>query len=417
MRLHLLAAALGLTGSLFAADPGLLSLAPPDSQVMAGVNFEQVRLSPLGQDSLAQTGQLPDASMEKLLEAAGFDPRRDLRELLVSASGQPNGGSAIFLVRGAFDVPKILEAAGSGGATIETYKGVSIIGNQQGAMAFPDSTLAIAGDVAGVRAAIDRKSAPTVIGAALAAQVNELSSTEDAWFISMVPPAQLQPGLSAMGGKLQQASGGVKLGASVVVSLRAVSTTDQDAATLGDTLRSLAGTADLFIKDKYVQAGSLLQNLNVTVEGLVTKVSLSVPETQIEQMMQAYHASEPHGESAPQRGINPRSGVLSGSLPAPDEAPQRVRVARDVQKAKLLQHPEPVYPPLALQARISGVVRLNAIIGKDGTVEKLTLVSGHPVLVQPALDAVKQWVYQPTLLNGQAVEVATQIEVNFTLEQ
>ena len=100
----------------------------------------------------------------------------------------------------------------------------------------------------------------------------------------MVPPAQLQPGLSAMGGKVQQASGGVKLGANVVVSLQAVSTTDQDAAALAGTLRSLAGTADLFVKDTYMQAGTLLQSLNVTVDGLVTKVSLSVPETQIEQL-------------------------------------------------------------------------------------------------------------------------------------
>jgi protein TonB len=88
-----------------------------------------------------------------------------------------------------------------------------------------------------------------------------------------------------------------------------------------------------------------------------------------------------------------------------------------VQKAKLLQHPEPVYPPLAMQARISGVVRLNAVIGKDGTVQNLTLSSGHPLLVPPAIEAVKQWVYAPTLLNGQAVEVVTQIEVEFTLSQ
>ena len=88
-----------------------------------------------------------------------------------------------------------------------------------------------------------------------------------------------------------------------------------------------------------------------------------------------------------------------------------------MQKTKLLQHPEPVYPPLALQARISGVVHLNAIIGKDGTVENLTVASGHPLLVPSALEAVKQWIYAPTLLNGHAVEVATRIEVNFSLVQ
>ena len=72
---------------------------------------------------------------------------------------------------------------------------------------------------------------------------------------------------------------------------------------------------------------------------------------------------------------------------------------------------------LAKQARIQGVVRLNAIIGKDGTIQNLTVATGHPLLVPAALEAVKQWVYRPTLLNGEAVEVVTQIDVNFTLSQ
>jgi TonB family protein len=106
-------------------------------------------------------------------------------------------------------------------------------------------------------------------------------------------------------------------------------------------------------------------------------------------------------------------------LPPPDASnpvtPQRIRVGGNMQQAKLIQQARPVYPPLAKQARISGVVRLNAIIGKDGTIQNLTVASGHPLLVPAAMEAVKQWVYQPTLLNGEPVEVVTQIEVNFTL--
>jgi protein TonB len=97
--------------------------------------------------------------------------------------------------------------------------------------------------------------------------------------------------------------------------------------------------------------------------------------------------------------------------------PQRIRVGGNVQQAKLIRQPRPIYPPLAKQARISGVVRLNAIIGKDGTIQNLTVASGHPLLVPAAMEAVKQWVYQPTLLNGEPVEVVTQIDVNFTLSQ
>lgn len=97
--------------------------------------------------------------------------------------------------------------------------------------------------------------------------------------------------------------------------------------------------------------------------------------------------------------------------------PQRIRVGGNVQQARLIRQPKPVYPPLARQARIQGTVRFNAIIGRDGTIQNLQLVSGHPLLVPSAQEAVKQWVYQPTLLNGEPVEVITQIDVNFTLSQ
>jgi protein TonB len=97
--------------------------------------------------------------------------------------------------------------------------------------------------------------------------------------------------------------------------------------------------------------------------------------------------------------------------------PQRIRVGGNVQAARLVRQPKPVYPPLARQARIQGTVRFTAIIGRDGTIQNLQLISGHPLLVQAATDAVKQWVYQPTLLNGEPVEVITQIDVNFTLTQ
>ena len=87
-----------------------------------------------------------------------------------------------------------------------------------------------------------------------------------------------------------------------------------------------------------------------------------------------------------------------------------------MQAANLITQVRPVYPPLAKQARISGTVELSAIIGKDGRVQDLKVVRGHPLLVQAALDAVKNWVYRPTLLNGEPVEVSTTIDVNFTLQ-
>ena len=103
--------------------------------------------------------------------------------------------------------------------------------------------------------------------------------------------------------------------------------------------------------------------------------------------------------------------------PPKPQTPSRIRVGGNVQAANLIKKVVPVYPPLAKQARIQGTVRFTAIIGKDGTIQNLQLVSGHPLLVPAATEAVKQWLYKPTLLNGDPVEVITQIEVNFTLSQ
>ena len=94
-----------------------------------------------------------------------------------------------------------------------------------------------------------------------------------------------------------------------------------------------------------------------------------------------------------------------------------MRVSQGVQMAKLIRKVIPPYPPLAKAARISGVVHLIGTIAKDGTIRNLQLISGHPLLSRAAIEAVEQWVYQPTLLNGQPVEVIAPIDVSFTLSQ
>lgn len=113
-------------------------------------------------------------------------------------------------------------------------------------------------------------------------------------------------------------------------------------------------------------------------------------------------------------------GIIGGVVrtnvpPPPPPVQQRIRVGGNVQQAMLMNRVQPVYSPLARAARVSGTVTLHAIIGKDGTVQQLQAVSGPPLLVQSALDAVRQWRYRPTLLNGEPVEVDTTIEVIFTL--
>lgn len=96
-------------------------------------------------------------------------------------------------------------------------------------------------------------------------------------------------------------------------------------------------------------------------------------------------------------------------------APQRVRVSAGIATGLLVSKVDPIYPPLARQARIQGIVVLTVIVGKTGDVEDVQLVSGHPMLAPAAIEAVKQWKYRPYLLNGDPIAVDTQVQVNFML--
>ena len=117
------------------------------------------------------------------------------------------------------------------------------------------------------------------------------------------------------------------------------------------------------------------------------------------------------------------SGVngIGGAVPPPPapapkpEAPKKIRVGGDVQAANLLHRVNPVYPALARNARVQGLVRLEGVVAKDGSVQRLRVLSGHPLLAPAALEAVSQWRYRPTYLNGEPVEVIAPIDVNFVL--
>jgi protein TonB len=116
--------------------------------------------------------------------------------------------------------------------------------------------------------------------------------------------------------------------------------------------------------------------------------------------------------------------VPAAPAPAPAElqpkskpARQPVRFGGRVAEANLLRKVMPVYPPLAKSTRVQGTVEFTALISKGGNIENLQLVHGHPLLVQAAKEVVLQWKYRPTTLNGEAVEVITDIVVNFTLSQ
>jgi TonB family protein len=110
--------------------------------------------------------------------------------------------------------------------------------------------------------------------------------------------------------------------------------------------------------------------------------------------------------------------VASEAKPRADGEPiKRVTIGGNVQAARLIKRVQPLYPEVARSERLSGVVKLHTIIAKDGSVRSLRVLSGACSLTMAAIEAVRQWRYQPTLLNGQPVEVDTQIDVIFSLAQ
>jgi TonB family protein len=99
----------------------------------------------------------------------------------------------------------------------------------------------------------------------------------------------------------------------------------------------------------------------------------------------------------------------------PEMPATRLRIGGNVVAARLVNRVQPVYPTEARMQHISGTVRLHAIIAKDGSIQNLEVLSGHPSLVDAALDAVRQWRYSPTMIEGEPVEVDTTIDVIFAL--
>jgi len=133
-------------------------------------------------------------------------------------------------------------------------------------------------------------------------------------------------------------------------------------------------------------------------------------------------------EEAPVVSTNDAEGIAGGtgnvlggiigsgpSAPPPPAAPQRITVGGAVEAASLVNKVSPAYPQVARAAHVAGTVVLHAIISKDGSIEKLQFMSGPPLLMTAAMQAVKQWRYHPTQLNGQSVEVDTTIDVVFSL--
>jgi len=289
MRLRLFAALVIVAGSLFAADSSLINLVMPDAQFIAGGNVEQVMRSPFGQFLLSNSPMHSDPVLQKLAETTGFEFDRDLHQILVA--GRPGTDTWLMLARGTFDVARIVEAAVADGAAAGTYAGSQILdwsGSRHPSVAFTNDGVAVIGKPDSVRAALDHGSAPTAINPSLAAEVNSLRADQDAWFVSITPPAAFEgkaAGPLALLNSVVSASGGMRFGSELLVSLKAVCRTAADAGTLAEGLKSIGMLAGS--QGAPPGFAGVLRSLQASVAGETVMVSVSIPEEQLEQMVKS----------------------------------------------------------------------------------------------------------------------------------
>ena len=283
--------------SLQAADPVLLNLVMPDAKVLAGINVQKAKTTQFGQFLLTQ---MPVGDpLNGFISATGFDPRQDLTEVLMASSGAAKS-SGLVLARGTFNPAQIAAAlAKDGQHTSQTYKGAQLITatatGDNGAVAFLSGSIAVAGDVTSVKGAIDRSSGNNAIDPTLSAKVASFSAT-DAWSVSIAPLSM--PGTDGannpLGGALksiQQASGSIMLSSPVEISAQALADSDQDATSLSDVLKFLAA----MMQGQQGQGGApgaLLNSLNVTTDHSTINLQLTIPEDQLEQLINSMKSSD-----------------------------------------------------------------------------------------------------------------------------
>jgi len=305
MRLRFLAviSVLSVATVASASDPQLLKLVMPDAKVDSGVDIDKVMLTPFGRFFLNQL-PAPDSGFQEFVTATGFDPRRDIHEIVMASPGDPGKKSGLILVRGDFDSAKIMGLAKSMGQVAQNYKGVDILSGGGGkakaisqALAFLSNSIAIAGDVDSVRGAIDRRSSGSgVSDAGLSSKVASSSVSQDAWVVSIVPISSFAGAVpnknvsGALQGDLikgiQQSSGGVRFGSTIEISGELTARNDQDASSLADVVKFFMSMAQMSSPTSgNSEVSSLLHNLTVNTEANAVKVSLSIPENEVEMLI------------------------------------------------------------------------------------------------------------------------------------
>ena len=318
----LFAALVFCTASGFAADSQLLNLVMPDAQVMAGINVVNAEISPLGQFLLNKFSATPGNldSLQKFIQETGFDPRTDLTEILAASNGNTATPTGLLLAKGNFSVSQFLSVLATDKThQVSTYAGATLItptdATQNHAVAFLGTNIAIVGDLASVKAAIDRSGGTNSISSTtLAAQVDTLSLSQDAWSVTIASLGALIPG-GAMGAtqngvatqtlqlvkNIQSASSGIKFGGNVQFTAQAIADTPANATALSDVIKMVTGLISMGAagSDKDIAViAQLLQSVQVSTNGTAVNIAATIPESQLEAVINAAAAAQPQVKTA-----------------------------------------------------------------------------------------------------------------------
>src|SRR5579872_2380606 len=287
--------AVSFAGVLPAVDQQLLGMVMPDAKVLAGVNVTSAVNSSFGKYLLAQMAP-KEQEFQQMAVLTGFDPRTDLIELLAATNGAANATSGLALAKGTFNLGAITNLATTHGATIQTYNGATLVldpnSKTPGGIAFLGS-IAVAGPLDQVKAAIDRQSKPSTIDSNLKSQAQALSGNQDAWVVSIIGPPPMQLPTGAAGGTnimpantLTQITGGqagVTFGDPVVVTAQATADNATDANNLAGMLQLMVNMAKMQA-DKNPEAAQLANALTVGVTGNVINVKFTIAQADIQKL-------------------------------------------------------------------------------------------------------------------------------------
>lgn len=303
-----------------AADPALLRLVMPEAKVISGANISQFVTSPFGSFLLAQL-QSSEPQLRSFILATGFDPLRDVNEVMMASAADPKEKRGVLLARGVFDPSRILAYAKQSGGVAQSYNGVLIMAEKQKMdpwIAFLDSSTAVMGDARSVQGVIDRAASGSGPDPELVARVKQASGLYDFWGVSAIPASSFADRMPnpQLGGILQGdvirgvlgTSGGIKFGPSILIAGEAMTRSEKDATALADVVRFFVGMAQMSAQKNLQAAASMafLQRLDLKAEGNVMRMSLTIPEADLEKFIQ---------QAQQQAKPRPTSGVVIRSSP------------------------------------------------------------------------------------------------------